>query len=295
MPQTKAFGIDHPLIAVRDMALVRSRFESLGFTMTPVGKHPWGTSTSLAIFNDCLLEIMGIYDEHLIDVKPAGEFRFGRHIYEHLNEREGVALTALHSTNSIADAQKAHTAGWTVSGHLEFSRDVVLPDGTADKTKTTLALLPNAVFPRLSFFLCQQHRRELVEVSEWLDHANSACGIQGISVKATSENQVALQTHLEAVFGPATPNPHGFTLHTPNGYINVVRDNEISASLAPLPADLMNDEQPSIVAMDFLVRDIRIVTELVKASGMPFELTNTGLILTDASLLGNMLIQFSEP
>jgi len=101
MLQTKSFGIDHPLIAVHDMPLVRSRFASIGFNMTPPGKHPWGTSTSLAIFNGCLLEIMGIYDASLVDVKPAGDFKFGRHVYEHLCEREGVALTALHSVDSI--------------------------------------------------------------------------------------------------------------------------------------------------------------------------------------------------
>lgn len=294
MHQTKSFGIDHPLIAVRDIELVKSRFEGLGFNMTPVGKHPWGTSTSLAIFENCLLEIMGIYNADLIDVKPAGEFKFGRHIYEHLNEREGVALTALHSTNSIVDAQKAKTAGWNVSGHLEFGRDVVLPDGSYDRTKTTLALLPDTVFPRLSFFLCQQHKRQLVEVSNWMQHPNSACGIKGITLKATSEDLDALQCHLESVFGPATTNAEGFRLQTPNGYINVLLDSKISSFLSELPEDVMNDTQPSIIAMDFLVQDILIATEIVRKSKMPYQKCNSGILLNNASLLGNMLIQFSQ-
>ena len=45
-----SFGIDHPLIATRDVAGLRNRLISLGFTMTPIGRHPWGTSTSLAMF-----------------------------------------------------------------------------------------------------------------------------------------------------------------------------------------------------------------------------------------------------
>jgi len=101
-----SFGIDHPLLAT-----------------------PWGTNTSLAMFNGCLLEIMGIYDSARIDQVPAGDFRFGRHIYEHLLQREGVALTALHSTDSHKDAKFASTKGLTVAGHLEFGRDVKLPNG----------------------------------------------------------------------------------------------------------------------------------------------------------------------
>jgi hypothetical protein len=112
MLQTKAFGIDHPLIAVQDMALVRSRFASIGFNMTPVGKQPWGTSTSLVYFSDCLLEVMSIYNAALIDVKPAGDFKFGRQVHRHLNERESIALTALHSIDSIQDAQRGHFIQW---------------------------------------------------------------------------------------------------------------------------------------------------------------------------------------
>ena len=150
-----SFGVDHPLVATHDINQLRDLLIALGFNMTTIGKHPWGTSTSLAMFDGCLLEIMGIYDCALIDEVPAGEFRFGRHVYEHLQEREGVALTALHSTDSHKDARRAEDSGFTVAGHLEFGRDVTLPDGTSGRTKTTLALLPDPQFPRLSFFLCQ--------------------------------------------------------------------------------------------------------------------------------------------
>ena len=101
-----SFGIDHPLIAVNDIEGQRDRMISLGFNMTAIGRHPWGTSTSLAMFEGCLIEIMGIDDESLLDAFPAGDFCFGRHVHTHLREREGIALTALHSTDSMADAKQ---------------------------------------------------------------------------------------------------------------------------------------------------------------------------------------------
>ena len=111
-----SFGIDHPLIAVGDIAQLRNRLIAIGFNMTAIGKHPWGTSTSLAMFNGCLIEIMGIYDDTLIDEVPAGEFRFGRHVHEHLMRREGIALTALHSIDAEADALQAQKAGFSLAG-----------------------------------------------------------------------------------------------------------------------------------------------------------------------------------
>ncbi len=40
-----SFGIDHPLIAVHDIVQLRERLVAMGFNMTAIGKHPWGTST----------------------------------------------------------------------------------------------------------------------------------------------------------------------------------------------------------------------------------------------------------
>jgi len=100
---TSFLGIDHLLILVRDISEAARRYETLGFRITPVGKHPWGTSTASAIFNDCALELMSIYDETLVDEKPIGAFRLGRTIRDHLAVREGISLLALQSDDAESD------------------------------------------------------------------------------------------------------------------------------------------------------------------------------------------------
>jgi len=154
--------------------------------------------------------------------------------------------------------------------------------------------MPDKEFPRISFFLCQQHRRDLVEVSEWMSHPNTAYGINGITIKTPVAQQEKLKIKLEAVFGRATSTDPGFSLRTPNGSINVITDSKITSALGPLPDAVMNDNQPSIVGMEFLVRDIDTLSDLVKVSGLPYKRTNSRLLLEDASLLGNTLIQFSQ-
>jgi hypothetical protein len=289
---TAAFGIDHPLLATRDIDGLRARLIALGFTMTAIGKHPWGTSTSLAMFQGCLLEIMGLYDESLIDTLPAGDFRFGRHIATHLAQREGIALTALHSTNWKADAARAKAAGLSLAGHLEFGRDVTLPDGRSDRTKTSLALLPDAAFPRLSLFLCQQHRPELIYVPEWLDHANSVNGICGVTILATEAAQQALAPRLTALYGPATPLKGGTCVQTANGTITLLSRAALEEAFAPLPAAVTEDTTPAILAMDFTYSDPARFDACLAASNFPFTRQGPLTLLQAPEATANTFLRF---
>ncbi|MEP3784336.1 MULTISPECIES: VOC family protein [Paracoccaceae] len=289
-----SFGIDHPLLATHDIEGLRDRLISLGLNMTAIGRHPWGTSTSLAMFDGCLLEIMGIYDETLIDEVPAGEFRFGRHVFEHLQQREGVALSALHSTDSVKDAATAQDAGFTVAGHLEFGRNVTLPDGRADRTKTTLALMPDLDFPRLSFFLCQQHRPELIYVPEWLEHPNTASGIKGVTILANVAEQETLKTKLRGLYGDVSPLSGGFFVHTANGQISVQTLDAIEAEFGTLPSDITDSKTPSIVAMDLGYHDANTFETWVKKSDLRLKTTASGLFATQPEDTANVILRFGK-
>jgi hypothetical protein len=287
-----SFGLDHPLLATHDIEGLRDRLMSLGFNMTAVGKHPWGTSTSLAMFDGCLLEIMGIYDDTLIDEVPAGDFRFGRHVFEHLQQREGVALSALHSTDAQADAAKALAAGFTVVGHLEFGRDVTLPDGSTGRTKTTLALLPDPDFPRLSFFLCQQHRPDLIYVSQWLEHPNSANGIGGITVLAKASEHARLKHKLGALYAGLADIAGGFRVQTANGVINVQTLAAVEQEFRTLPSEITQINEPSIIAMDITYAREQALEDCLSRSGVSVETTRSGYRTTRPRETANVILRF---
>ena len=286
-----SFGIDHPLLATNDIEGLRKRLISLGFNMTAIGRHPWGTSTSLAMFNGCLIEIMGIYDEALLDEVPSGNFRFGRHVYEHLQIREGVALSALHSTDSIADARKAGAAGFTVAGHLEFGRNVILPDGTEGRTKTTLALLPDEKFPRLSLFLCQQHRPELIYVPEWLEHPNKVIGICGVNILADNQFHAELKAQFEGIYKNCNWINGGFQCQTANGTIRILEIDTFEQVIGPLPDGLRKDNSPCIAGMDLVMSDPNMMHEFLKKSNIEFRIIENGFTLTNPSLTANTILR----
>lgn len=289
-----SFGIDHPLLATHNIEKLRDRFIALGFNMTTIGKHPWGTSTSLAMFDGCLIEIMGIYDNALIDEVPAGEFRFGRHVYEHLQNREGVALSALHSTNSIADAQHAQSAGFSVAGHLEFGRDVTLPNGTQGRTKTTLALLPDTQFPRLSFFLCQQHKPELIYVPEWLRHPNKVTGICGVNIVASEQHHLALNHRFGSLYDGIETIAGGFECQTANGLLRILDPVTFTQTIGPLPEAVVNDDTPAIAGMDLTMSDQQVIVDFFNAADVSYKKIENGFALTSPALTANTVLRFIE-
>lgn len=286
------FGLDHPLLATHDIEGLRTRLIALGFNMTAIGKHPWGTSTSVAVFDGCLLEIMGIYDPTLIDEVPVGDFHFGRHVYEHLQIREGVALTALHSNDSYADAQRATAAGFQLAGHLEFGRDVVLPDGTAGRTKTTLALLPDPYFPRLSLFLCQQHRPDLIYVPEWLNHPNSVTKIRGVNIIAPPRDHAALTERFQSLYGDYENIVGGITFETANGALQIMEAEAFNAEIGPLPKAALNDQAPFIAGMDFTMTDPEKLRCFLNSSKLNFDEGAMAIRLTDAQETANTVLRF---
>jgi len=235
---------------------------------------------------------MGIYDPTLVDEVPAGDFKFGRHVYEHLQHREGVALTALHSTDSNADAEQAVGAGFELAGHLEFGRDVTLPDGSMDRTKTTLVILPDTAFPRLSFFLCQQHRPELIYVPEWLEHPNQVNGIGGVNIVASVQYQELLATRFEQLYSGCNPLEGGFECNTANGMLRVFTTSAFEEHIAPIPTPAQGETLPFIAGMDFVMADSDALLDWLNNSGTPYLTIPNGFVLTEPTLTANTVFRF---
>jgi hypothetical protein len=288
-------GIDHPLIVIRDIDAMRARYGRLGFTMTPVGRHPWGTSTSLAMFDQCLLELMSVYDESLIDEKPAGSFRFGRTIRDHLAEREGISLLALHSDDAEGDSAMVAARGIACQGTIAFGRDVVLPDGRPDRTATTLKILTDPALPRLSNFLCQQHRPDLIYVPQWLAHPNGAKGIGRVTVLASPEDQPRVRTRMAGLYGveAIAESPGGFRVQTGNGVFVVADQSVVEETYGALPAALAASAEPCCVAIHVTLAAIADIVPFLDAAGTAYRRAGDEIRLADAESFGNVFLAFA--
>lgn len=291
-----SLGIDHPLVCVRDLAAARETYLSLGFCMKPPGMHPWGTSTALVIFENQLLELVGIGDETLLDGFAAGQFLFGRHVQHWLAEREGVPLSALNSADAASDEAAVLARGGHCEGTIEFGRDVIRDDGIPDRTATTLKIFTRPGLPRLTMFACQQHRRDLIEFPQWMAHPNSAHGFASATILAEPEDQRAVKDWLATLHGAGsvTETKTGFIVATGKGQWRVVSRDKASTIFGPLPEDLATDGAPSVVSLDIACGALDKVRPFVEASGLDFHETGSALVLTEPARLGGILLTFQE-
>lgn len=287
---TPSLGLDHALVAVRDIAAVRDTYLALGFLSRGFSQHPWGTSTTVLIFPGQLYEIVGIGDPTLLDGYETGGFRFGRHVEAYLAEREGVALTALNSSDAAADAEALTARGVEITGTIDFGRDVTRSDGTPDRTRTQLKVMANARFPRLSLFACQQFRRDLIEYPEWMAHPNGVTGIAGLTIVADPADIAEIGGWLSRVHGaPARPQGEGLVVQTAKGAWTVTSRAGFAARFGTAP-DWVT--APSIAGIDLTTATPERVAEAAQALALPFDWRDGHVLLTDPGPLGGVCLRF---
>jgi catechol 2,3-dioxygenase-like lactoylglutathione lyase family enzyme len=183
-------GLDHVVIAVRDLERARATYSRLGFTLTPRGVHSIGSQNHCVMFGRDYLELLAVPKPH-----PALEY-----YSDFLARGEGVAALAL----ATGDARAAHAelaaAGMTADPPLEFSRPVALAEGVR-QASFRIVQLGAAQTPGCRVFLCQHRTPELVWRSEYLSHAVGATEIAALALVV--EDPVAAAAAYGQVLGGA--------------------------------------------------------------------------------------------
>lgn len=172
-------GIDHLVIAVRDLDQARDAYSRLGFLPTPRGHH-----TELKSANHTIMFADGDYLELMA---LEGEHPFTAAYADFLRVREGLASVSL----KTGDARDAH-ARLTLDGldprdPIDFGRPVE-GVGTA---RFTVTPLPPGTLPGGGAFLCEHHTRDAVWRPDYLKHDNGALGIAALVVASDDPDGTA--------------------------------------------------------------------------------------------------------
>lgn len=282
-----AFGIDHPLLAVRDLDEAARRLSALGFVVTPRGQHPWGTHNRLALFSGGLIELITIGDAATIDDGTVDQHLFGRLVRAALAQSEGIAMVALHSTyldRDLTEVQHLHGAGI-----IDFRRPLTLPDGSQDEAIVRLAMLIDQHHPRLSHFLCQQLKRGLVEVPEWRAHANGAIRLCGLTYLDDDLGHAAKRCR--DVWGSTDQQGRYVSA---GGAVDVITVDGFGSrfpGLALTPSQ--RARQPAAIAVTILVADITAARRFIEEAVQDSIDLGTRILLP-ASYLADTILEFVE-
>ncbi len=284
-------GLEHPLVCARDLDRLAERYRAMGFAPAPKGLHPWGTGTQLVMFPDNFIELMGVENPDLINLPSADGFQFGRFIADFLARNEGVAMLALHSEDARADLAGVAARGVASAGLVDFRRAVRLPDGRHDEAVVTLAMLIDTAHPRLSFFICHQHRPEFVWVKEWQSHPNGADAITEITYAAP--DPASLLPRFAGVWGEAALSAEngGFRVATAGGVIRVQSHPAVEARFVCVTLPLGWAAEPRAIAIRIRVPELSGLQAILQRNGVSCRMQDD-TIMVGPPYAGNIILEF---
>ena len=167
MPLSQVIGLDHVVVAVRDLDAASDAWRALGFTISPRGLHSphLGSGNYTIMFVDDYVELLGV-------ITPTDYNAGTRAFLEKRDGLERLAFTAVDTINGVAELQ---SKGIAAIGPIDFSRPVDLPGGGKTEARFSTFQWPADEQPGgVRIFACQHLTREAVWIPELMVHANSA-------------------------------------------------------------------------------------------------------------------------
>lgn len=165
-------GLDHAIIAVRDLTAARGQMErALGLTITPGGEHPGqGTHNAIVRLGTEYIEILAVRDPQEVASNEKG-----RLLQDFLNRGEGLLGFAVDSDNLDRDLMEIRGRGLTLEGPYQGSRR--RPDGSLMTWRA--ATLPADPWGRKLPFVIQ-HDTPIQERRAWAPPGGHPLRVSGI-------------------------------------------------------------------------------------------------------------------
>jgi len=281
--------IDHLIICVRDLARAELSLRTLGFTLTPTGVHPFGTSNRLAMFANNFLELLAVTNAAAVPPAAPGRFSFAAHNQHFLATAEGMSMLALHSADAHADAARFTADGIGAYAPFDFGRDAMLPGGGTARVEFSLAFATDPAMPGIAFFTCQQrHPPELFWKPDYQRHPNGALRV--LEVVMSAPEPTAHRGFLERMTESAAElAPGRLTVGETGDRITVLSPGEIARRLPGLAAD----SSPRFCAARLAVTDLDATRRELQRNGVDFQITD-GVLLSSPAASHGLALEFVE-
>ncbi|MCU0945899.1 MAG: VOC family protein [Rubritepida sp.] len=175
MPLRHLAGLDHAVIAVRDLAAAAEAWRALGFTLSPRGEHSahMGSANHTIMLGPDYFELLGITrpTEHNAPLRAR------------LEQGEGLEMIAMRTDDAAAGAEELRARGVAAEGPLAFERPVPLPGGGEAPARFRIFRWPPGGRPGgIAVFACEHLTPETVWLPELQRHANGATRLLRVEV-----------------------------------------------------------------------------------------------------------------
>ncbi len=277
-------GIDHALVAVRDLDTARDTWQRLGFTISPRGRHVgWGTANYTILFQSDYIELRGIVD-------PT---QFVGNLDEFLEQGEGLFSAVLASD----DAQGFHDWLQANVGTSDPPRDLerlIEFEGREESLRFRLVPVPRGVTPGLSTTAIQHLTPVELRRPELLSHPNGARSI--LEVTVVMEDLQGVAEAYAKLFGPRAIAGEA------RDRIAVAAGSAVLLFVTPkeFPKrhyDVDVDETavlPRMAALTLEVADPTATSLYLSGQAIPYEREPDGTVLVRADATSGVLLEFAR-
>jgi len=182
---------DHLVLVVDDLDKAAGFYQTLGFTLTPMAHHPFGTSNRLVQMGTTFLELVTVTRPELIPDTAKNDFNFPAFNQDFLASKQGFSMLALTSGDHHADRQEFSRKNVMLYNPFEFSRLAKQPDGQDVTVGFKLTFVADPLLPGIPAFTCHhQHAPEFFWKPDYQRHANGARDVASITVTSDDETGV---------------------------------------------------------------------------------------------------------
>jgi len=233
-------GLDHLVIAVRDLGTAIARYTDLGFGVVPGGQHPVATHNALVAFADgTYLELLAFYEE------TPGHRWWGL---------LGLIDFCLRADDLAADTAALRRAGVDMDDPRSFSR--VRPDGY---TLRWLLSIPRGSHRGVAPFLIQDETPRAERVPRETRHPNGVSGIASVAIAVEQigavrrwyagslgqPGEAVERADLDAGGVRFLVGPHALELLAPRGTRGLLRDWLAANGPSPYSATFLTAHGPA--------------------------------------------------
>lgn len=277
-------GVDHVIVAVRDLERARADWTRLGFAPTPRGRHVGqGTANYCIMFDRDYLELLGFVERDDQSERLRG----------FLARREGPMRVAFAPAGSVEEAAGAMTAlGLHPGEKRALGRRLELPEGAVMPRFSLLSLPPDET-PGLDCFVCGHLTPELIRRPEWLAHPNGALGVQSLHLIVA--DTAPLLTAYDRLFGlhevtttdavaSVRIGPHRILFSTADDFETMHPGIDLDPDF---PA-------PGIAALELATADLARTADWLRRQGVAFATLPDGRIAVPAREANGTILFFVE-
>lgn len=274
-------GLDHCIIAVRDLERAREDYARLGFTAAPMGDHQnRATANYCLMFQETYLELLGINQPEY----PDGGLQ------EKLEVRgEGLHRLALGTTDADAVKAQVEALGVRTEGPRDLARPSKEPEGMV---RFRNLFLEPADLAGMPIFICGHKTPELMRNTRLTTHANGSNRFAGITGLVTDPKETAKAMAKLFGAGSIKETEFGAEIDSGRGFIRLATDESIVQAhqgSTTHPAK----ERPIWHVLSIGVKDLGETEQYLKQAEIPHQ-NNGSALRIDRSMARGLILEFIE-